>query len=426
MAQVLRHAPPVALDRAREYAGGVARVDVGVPRVEPLRAHQPLHVVHVFQPETGGVPAYVTALSAGLLEAGLRVSVAGPAGAPALARLRALGIETLPLGLVHHPHPVKDALAVRALVRWCRQRQVSVIHGHSTKAGMLAALAGARADRPSVYTPHCWSFDQRVGLPLRAAYAAFDRGLVRGWHSGVVCVSAAERASAERWRVVPASQVEVVPTGVTPLPTVDRGSAREALGLPEDDIVAVWVGRPGAQKRPADLNALARRARGRVRVLALCHGAHGTVLEFDLRSAGVTLAPPGTDPALAYAAADLMVQTSAWESASIAVLEAMAAGLPIVAYDVGGVGEQVRPGRTGYLVAPGDIEMLGDCVLALARRPSLRTQMGQAARRDGQERFSFESMVRDMVDTYTRHGAGRAPARSLTSARERVRARGAG
>jgi glycosyltransferase involved in cell wall biosynthesis len=422
VAQMLRQAPPVEVRRAREYAGGVARAERGRARVEPLRTHRPLHVLHVFQPETGGVPAYVAALSAGLLEAGVRVSVAGPSGAEAFEDLRALGAEILPLRLARPPDPVLDALAIRALARWSDRRRVTVMHGHSTKAGMLAAFAAWRAGVPSLYTPHCWSFDQQVGLPLRAAYAVLERQLVRRFHSGVICVSAAEGASAARWRVAASGRVAVVPTGVASGSGVSRASARRALGLPADEVVAVWVGRVGAQKRPEDLATLMRWLRGQVRVLALCHGVHGTSVEAQLRAAGVHLAAAGTDAGLAYAAADLMIQTSAWEAAPLAILEAMAAGLPVVAYDVGGLSEQVRSGRTGYLVAPGDLAMLSDCVVALARRPAVRRQMGEAGRRHGEERFSYEAMVRGMIDAYMTCRTGRGSVPATLSARMLARA----
>jgi glycosyltransferase involved in cell wall biosynthesis len=371
----------------------------------------PEHVLHVLQPRTGGVPAYVIALTRGLIAAGLRVSVACSSGAPIASTLREHGVEVLELELTRAPHPAKDAVAVAAITRFCRARGVGLVHGHSTKAGLLVAIAGTRIGIPSVYTPNGWSFEQHVPVAMRAAYAAYERQLVRRYHSAVIAVSYSGRAAAERWRVASPEQVRVIPTGLPPLPSVSRVQARLRLGLGRNEIVAVWVGRDAPQKRPRDLIPIARRLAGHVTVVALCAGAAGTELDPALREAGVRLADPSCEPVVLYAAADIMLQTSAWEAAPLALLEAMSNRLPVVAYDVGGVGEQVQSGRTGYLVAPGDVAMLCECVLALAQRPQARA-MGEAAARRLASRFSYMAMIRQFLAAYGElaGGAQRSPA----------------
>lgn len=376
------------------------------------------HILHVLQPETGGVPAYVAALVSGLHDAGLRVSVACARGAALAGAMRARGVEVLELELTRAPHVAKDAIAVAALSRFCRERGVTLLHGHSTKAGMLVALTGARCGVGSVYTPNGWSFEQEVPTPVRAAYAAFERALVRRCHTAVITVSYAGRSAAERWRVASPDAVRVIPTGLPPLPGVARAQARAQLGLGAEEVVAAWVGRDAAQKRPRDLIPIARRLGRQVTVVALCAGAAGTPLEADLRAAGVRLVDPGVAPAVLYAAADMMLQTSAWEAAPLALLEAMSSRLPVIAYDVGGVGEQVAPGRTGYLVAPGDAAMLCECALALARRPQARQAMGMAGARRAQQQFSYAAMVRRFIAAYLELGAGAPPAGAGASSRE--------
>ena len=423
MAQVLHETPPALSLRSRRDHNAVADPEAGRSGVSAwahgASAARRVHVLQIFQPDRGGVPAYVGAVVPGLLEAGVRVSVACPPAARAAQNLRALGVELLPLELGRAPHPPADAAAVRRLTAWCVEHEVSLVHGHSTKAGMLAALTARRVGVPSLYTPHGWSFEQLVSPPLRGAYALFERHLVRRFHTAVVTVSASGRDVAERWHVGAPGHIRVVAPGLLPAPSPQRAAARAALGLSGEVTLAVWVGRSGPQKRPHDLAPVARRLKGHARVLAVCQGAHGTPLELALRSAGVLLAPPDVDPALAYAAADMMLHTSDWEAAPLAVLEAMAAGLPVIAYDVGGVGEQVQAGRTGFLVAPRDVQMLAECALALTRKPELRERMGAAGRRRVAERFSYAAMVRELVGVYSEYsGQGpksRAPGPELAS-----------
>lgn len=401
------------------WSGGEDEVGTRAMARRRRRPGPPLHVLQIFQPETGGVPAYLGAVVPGLRAAGIEVTVAGPAGAEAIRRLREQGVEILPLSIGRSPNPARDAIAVARLVRFCRARQVSLIHGHSTKAGMLAALAGARAGIPTVYTPHGWAFERLVPLPLRAAQAVFERHLVRRYHARVLAVSRSGQEAAARWRVASPRQVQVVRTGLPPLRTAGRIEARRWLGIQRDETVAVWVGRAGAQKRPTDLAEIARRLQGRVTVLALCQGAHRTPLEAELRRAGVVLAQPDCPPALAYGAADMMLQTSAWEATPLAILEAMSAGLPIIAYDVGGLGEQVAPGRTGYLVAPGDVEMACECLLALGGQPEIRARMGQAGRRRLDESFSYETMLSRLITAY--HELQASPGRGNAAPRGEAR-----
>ncbi len=379
-----------------------ARRGITEETLSSVRGHG--HVLHVLAGQAGEMPAYVAALARGLHSTGLRVSVACGRGAALAGVLREDGVPVLELDLARPAHSVGDAAAARAIVRFCHERAVSVLHGHGTRAGVLVALAGARCGVPSLYTPHGWAFEQPGPAAVRAARAAFERRLVRGFHTGVITMSDSGRAAAERWRVASADSVRVIPTGSPPLPHVSRAAARARLGLGPDEVVAAWVGWTGAQKRPEDLITVARRLQRRVRVVALCAGAAGSRVAHQLRAAGVRLLDSDVEPAVLYGAADMMVQTSAWEATSLAVLEAMGCGLPVIAYDVGGVGEQVLPGRTGYLVAPGDTAMLCECALALAQRPHTLASLGAAAAHRARTEFGYGAMVHRFLAVYRELG----------------------
>lgn len=391
-------------------------------------APQRPHVLQVFEPRTGGVPRYTENLARGLLDHGWRVSVACSPQCKVHDALLATGIDVMALDVRRSLQPARDSRAVAQLARWCREHNVTLIHGHSSKAGMLVALAGARAEIPSVYTPHGWAFERLVGPPLRAQYAFVERQLAVRYHAAVVTVSDSGRAAAERWRVAPRGRIRVVRTGLPPAPSIGRDAARRRLGIEPESLVAAWVGRVGAQKQPDHLTSIARHLAGRVEVVALCDGVHGTELADELRAAEVRLLDPGAEPAAVYAAADLLVHTSAWEASPLVVLEAMGAKLPVVAYDVGGLREQVRPGRTGFLVKPGDIEAMCRSVLALARDPLAREEIGNQAHRTVATAFSYSSMLDQIGQVYTAiaagHGASRRPARRRPRSLSRTPAAG--
>jgi glycosyltransferase involved in cell wall biosynthesis len=354
------------------------------------------HVLQVFQPSMAGVPNYVATLSLGLARRGWRVSVALPPDAVVRRELEDAGIATVPLQMRRRPAVMGDARVVRALTRYCRSADVDLIHGHSTKGGLLAALVSWRGAIPSVYTPHGWSFEMRVPVPARFVLAGYEAILARWIHRLVITVGEQERIAGERWRALPrarrASAVATAPSALDVVPV--PGPARAALGLSEAATVVAWIGRLSRQKRPEDLPVLARAlTRHGITLLAAGPGIEGSLPGTEMVAAGGRLVPLGTPVGLIYAAADVLVQTSAWEGLPLVVLEAMQAGLPVVAYRVGGLSEQVIDGHTGHLVDVGDLDVMIERCVDLARRPQGRMRMGAAGRRRIAQRFGRRAML---------------------------------
>jgi glycosyltransferase involved in cell wall biosynthesis len=283
---------------------------------------------------------------------------------------------------------------------------VDVIHGHSTKASLLAATASRLTGVPSVYTPHAWAFDRAANPMSRVMYAAFERAMGRV-HRKIIAVADAERQLAKRAGVGRDQDIRVVMTGLPNRSTrLPRTEARAVLAFADEEVVVAWVGRRARQKRPQDLAPLAR-ALGvaDIRLVALGYGIEGSREGAELVAAGGRILPQQTDPGILYAAADDLVQASAWEGTSLAVLEAMAAGLPVVAYSVGGLPQQVENGLTGHLVEPGSIEMLAAWIVELARSPRERALAGMAAREKLDRDFNFERMIDSIQSVYHSVGA---------------------
>ncbi|HET9589153.1 MAG TPA: glycosyltransferase, partial [Anaerolineales bacterium] len=101
---------------------------------------------------------------------------------------------------------------------------------------------------------------------------------------------------------------------------------------------------------------------------------------------------------LAKAQAFLLV--SKWEGFPRSILEAMRAGLPVVASDVGGVKESVVDGTTGFVIPPGDTARLRDRLNELITCPELRIRMGEAGRRSYEEKFTFDRLVERTTTVY--------------------------
>ena len=351
------------------------------------------HVLQVFQPGIGGVPAYVAHLAAGLRELGWRVSVAAPAGHSAAAQVEHLAEASLVIDCGNGWSPRADARAVRTLTAFACREGVDVVHGHSSKASLLAAIVARRAGRPSVYTPHTWAFQRGGGALAAAAFAAIEALLARRYHRRIVTVSESEARAAERWRVARGDRLLVVPSG---LPNAGRAltrdEARRVLGLDDARPIVAWLARLDRAKRPEDLGPLASRLGHGAYVVALGQqlpdSPQGRALE---RAGGRVLR--NADPRVLLAAADVLVLTSAWEASPLCVLEAMRASLPVVAYDVGDLSAQIVHGGSGFLARPFDLDELTRRVRQLVEDPALRAEFGAAGRMRLSERFSYAAMV---------------------------------
>ena len=186
-------------------------------------------------------------------------------------------------------------------------------------------------------------------------------------------------------------------TGRTSLGTgaPGRQEARAQLvpDLPDEHVVAAWIGRSGRQKGADALPALAGHlAEHGVLLAALGDGLEESGIADGIRARG-GLVVGSPSPSALLAASDLLVSTSAWEGLPLVVIEALEQGLPVVAYDVGGLREQVVEGRNGHLVGAGDAAALVDRVAALALSPETRRTFGDASRQIWLERFRPGTMV---------------------------------
>jgi glycosyltransferase involved in cell wall biosynthesis len=231
--------------------------------------------------------------------------------------------------------------------------------------------------------------------------------------AGMIAVSDSVKTSmVEALGVGPglADRISVVPNGVpVPPPVSDaaRLEARSRLGLPDRGLVMAAVGRLCEQKNYRDLIA-ALSLLGESSTPWCCVIAGTGPLESDLRRdigerglvGKVNLAGHLEDPGLLYAAADFFVMPSLWEGLPMALLEAMAAGLPVVGYEIEGIREIASNGNSGLLVPRGDTEQLGRCLAGLVQDSSGLPAMGSHARKVVQSNFSFDRMVSQLIGLY--------------------------
>lgn len=384
-------------------------------------AARPLQVAMVIARSdiVGGANIHVLELSAGLAARGIGCTVIVGGDGAFLEDLRERG---LPFQVVPHlarpVNPFKDLRAYRDLRAELARLQPDLVAAHASKAGALGRLAARSLRLPAVYTPHGWAFDDGVARGRAVVYGAAERLLAR-LPGVLVDVSHYERRLALRWRIGAARQHAVIHNG---MPDVDVDLRASPSTSPP---TLVMVARFEAQK---DHLTLLSALEGlvdlpwTVQLVGDGPGRARTQAEVAARGLQDRVAFLGArrDVPSLLATAQVFVLTTNWESLPLSVLEAMRAGLPVVASDVGGMAEMVEEGVTGHLVARGDAIGLRQRLRGLLGDAGLRERLGQAGRERFLRDFTLEAMVdrvealyRTLVDAaadrrWSTDGSGRA------------------
>jgi len=285
-----------------------------------------------------------------------------------------------------------------------RRVRPDLVHANSSKAGVLGRCAAALMRVPvRVFTVHGWAFKAYTGFAA-LGYRWADR-LMDPLTSATICVSETERAAGLAARTCRASRTVVIPNAVD----VDAAPRATHAGDPPR---VVTVGRLAAPKDTLTLvRALAALGPMRFSALVVGDGPDRPELEAEIRSldlsGAVELAGSRADVPDLLAAADVFVLSSRSEGAPFSILEAMAAGLPVVATDVGGVGELVADGETGLLVPADDPDRLAEALRSLLADGALRRRLGAAGLARARERFDLRALRDAHLDLYARELARR-------------------
>jgi glycosyltransferase involved in cell wall biosynthesis len=269
------------------------------------------------------------------------------------------------------------------LWRLLKRGQFDVIETFTHDSNILGLLLAWLAGVPVRIASHHGKFE---GLPLWKEH--LHAWLVnQGIAQALVTVSKRTQQIALEEGIHP-DRITVIPNGITPLATAAdaRTATRQSLGIEPDELFLLSVGRLVHQKGHEFLvQALAEAASQNVGIKAgICgEGVLRPMLESAIQARDLgkrfQLLGEWLDVAPALAAADAFVLPSRWEGLPMALLEAMAAGLPVIATRVEGVDEVVTEGVHGHLVVPEDSQALAQAILQLAADADARKRMGAAA-----------------------------------------------
>ncbi len=368
-----------------------------------------MRILEVLEPSGGGSGRHFVDLCAGLKARGHHVTaVYSPVRAEErfVQELSALDLDdTIALPMLRSVGP-KDFSAWRGLRRIIdRKGPFNIIHGHSSKAGALTRMRLPGPHVPRIYTPHAFrTMDPTLSSKARLVFGTIEGLLGRFFTDRLICVSKSEYDHALDLGI-PASRLNLVVNGVGALPSGRRAEIRKSYGLTDDNLVFGFIGRLSPQKAPerliAAFTAIASRA-PQARLLIIGSGELEPDVRRQIAAGGIAdrviidAALPGAE---ALQAIDVAVMTSRYEAMSYVMLEAAAAGLPLILTDVGGTINVLEHEVNGLIVPnTDDATPLIEAMSALCD-PATRTRYAAAAevRRN---RYGLDAMVEQTIAVY--------------------------
>lgn len=333
--------------------------------------------------------------------------------------LRESSLSGVSLRYLTRPTSPSDVPALMELTRLFQKRKPDCVHLHTSKAGTLGVLAARLAGVPRVvYSSHGHLFHEGadidgVSLTGAAYYLYFWlRRLTVGLADRVVALSEQDRREQVQLGIGPAGRYRVIPNGVSmdeyetrPDPA-DRRDIRRSLSLPAEGPMVVHVGRLVREKGQQDLiRALIEHPDlADVTLVLVGGGPRRSELEeltnrLDLTSQ-VYFAGVQSDVVPYLRSADLFCFPSRYESQGLALMEAMAVGLPCISTLEGGLRELVKEGRTAHVVNPGNPRNWALAMVQLLNNKDDARRLGERARARVKHQYSMTRTTERTLDCY--------------------------
>jgi glycosyltransferase involved in cell wall biosynthesis len=310
----------------------------------------------------------------------------------------------LEAGIPSYPFPCKgqlDPTAIRRIRDLATETGADIIHTHGYKADVYTRMAMLDYGVPLVSTCHNW-LDEHWRTRL---YGVVDRYVLRSFPRVVAVSEEVRRRLLEAG--VPPERIRIIPNGIDLRPFKVERDSDPVDWCQDRPAVVGMVARLSAEKGVDLFLRAAAQVAGIIshaKFVVVGDGPDREELEalidqLRLRPF-VSMLGPRNDMPAQYASFDLLVSSSRKEGLPVAILEAMASGLPLVATAVGDVLNVVRNGETGILLPTGDPGPLASAIVDLLCDREKRRRLGSVARQLVESQYSAERMSNDYLDTY--------------------------
>lgn len=305
-------------------------------------------------------------------------------------------------------NPFNDFLALIELYRFIKKNSIEIVHTHSSKAGIFGRLAARLAKvKVIIHTVHGWSFNDYQPMLAKKFFIWLERFTAQ-FTDKLIVVSNYDKQKGLDCHIGCADKYALIHYGIDyrEFSGGDQ-NIREELGIDGHDLVIGMVACFKPQKSPQDFVKLANlvnQIMPNIKFILVGDGVLRPYIQrlintFKLRKQ-IILTGWRRDIWRILSAIDIFVLTSLWEGLPIAALEAMASSKPIVATHTGGIEEVVIEGKSGFLVAPRDINKISQRISVLLKDETLRTKMGQSAKECLGFNFALANMLKENNSLY--------------------------
>jgi glycosyltransferase involved in cell wall biosynthesis len=368
---------------------------------KPTDSMKLLHIVG--DSRFGGAGRIILGLGRAAKEAGWQVEVL--ATDPVFQQaIRREGLGVVDLDVIRREiRPAWDTAGLWRLYRFLRRERYRAVHTHTSKAGFVGRLAARMAGVPAVvHTVHGFAFHERSPWAVRRFYSTLER-IAAHWCDRIVSVSRFHRDWAVSLGICDGSRITAIPNGIAPPPrnrAISSVCLRRRLQVPGDGPLILSMARlaPGkgleylieaAASLPPELSG--------ARIAIAGDGPARTAIERLAEERGVgervILLGFREDVGDLLAACDIVALPSLREGLSIALLEAMSAGKPIIATSIGSHVEVASQAEIALLVPPADSGSLAAAIAKLANDLALRARLGHNARELFEKHYTEDRML---------------------------------
>ncbi len=347
----------------------------------------------------GGAQIHVRDISTALRKAGHEAVVLAGGSGPWLEQLQERNIPVITLRHMQRSiSPINEIRALFELRRQLRALAPDLVSTHTAKAGVLGRIAAASLRLPVMFTAHGWTFTDGISRLKATVWRTIEQ-MVGRLAGRIVTVSEFDRRLALQARIAAPDRIIAIHNGmpdVGPELIADAGSEAPKL---------VMVARFEEQKDHRTLLLALATLKAKPWSLSLVGGGpleapmKALCAELDLQDR-VEFLGPRSDVAQLLANAQVFVLCTLWEGLPRSIIEAMRAGLPVMATDVAGIPELVEVGATGLLCRSQNVEDAANKLSLLIESSQLRAEMGQRARQRYVEGFQFEQMLARTLQVY--------------------------
>ncbi len=305
-------------------------------------------------------------------------------------------------------NPLRDFFSFIEIYLFIKRNRIQIIHTHSSKAGIIGRLAAGLAKvEVIVHTVHGWSFNDYQSKIKRKFFIWLEK-LSANFTDKIIVVSNSDRKRGLENQIGKEDKYLIIRYGIDYTQfEIKDDSIRKELQINRDNLLVGMVSCFKPQKSPQDFIKLAflvHKNIPNVKFLLVGDGILRAPIEKSIRRLNleqvIILTGWRRDISRILASIDVFVLTSLWEGLPISALEAMAASVPVIATDTGGISEIISDGETGFLVPPHDLKELSQKLLLLLKDKNLRVRMANRAKESLGYDFRTENMAANIQNIY--------------------------